>query len=130
MAATGVARDLFTVPVLELSFALAFGAYLDGLGVHDRSPMRPVVLHFVLKQALALLAGVGSPDCPGYFLGFVVLEFNDELPLSRDSSLAHVYALYRLDSLNTRYCINLFWMPSMRRKAFGEPVIDERAVAA
>ena len=76
MAATGVARDLFTVPVLELSFALALGAYLDGLGVHDRSPMRPVVLHFVLKKALALLASVGSPDCPGYLLGFVVLVLN------------------------------------------------------
>jgi hypothetical protein len=126
MAATGVTRDLFTVPVLELSFALALGAYLDGFGVHDRPPMRPVVLHFVLQQALALLASVGSPDCPGYLLGFVVLvlEFNDKLPLSRDSSLAHAYTLYRLDSLNTRYCINLFWIPSNKTSARLRPSVN------
>ena len=56
--------------------------------------MRIMVLHLKLKKSLAFFAGVGLSDCSRYLVGFFVLKFNDEFPLSTESILGHACILY------------------------------------
>jgi hypothetical protein len=45
------------------------------------------------------------PDRPGYLPAFIVLKFDDELPLCRDGILGHTNKLYSPSLKNTRYCV-------------------------
>lgn len=64
-----------------------------------------MVQDLILHRRFTFFVSVSLPNGPGYLPAFIVLKFDNELPLSGDGSLGHTNPLYDSDSKSTRYCV-------------------------
>ena len=98
MTTASLANNAPTVPNWELALSFALRTNLNRFCVEDGTFMVAVILHVILDQALALLAGVGLADGPGNISRLLVLELNEKLPFGDESNLSHTHRLYN------KYC--------------------------
>lgn len=93
MAAASFANDSPTVAGRNQPDTFALHAYLPSLRVDDGASPGAMVLHLILDRPFAFFTSISLADGAGYLPGFVVLKFDEELPLGKDGVLTHTNRL-------------------------------------
>jgi len=93
MAAASFANDPPIVAGRNQPCAFALCAYLPSLRVDDGAAPRAMILHLILDRPSAFFMSFSLADGAGYLAGFIVLKFDEELPLGKDRVLDHTNRL-------------------------------------